>query len=131
MNGRGFFTFLVFGGLAALINMGSRLLLSRVMPYAPAIVLAYGLGMLSAFLMFKYLVFKAAGSNRTRRESLWFILINALALAQTLIISVSLAKYFFPWAGMDFRPYDVAHVIGVGFPVITSYLGHKYLTFRK
>ena len=131
MNGRRFFTFLVCGGLAALINIGSRWLLSLVVPYVIAIVIAFCLGLLSGFILFKYFVFKSAGSNRARQETFWYLLINLLALAQTLIVSVFLADYFFPWVGMTFRPRDIAHVIGVGIPVIASYLGHKYLTFRK
>jgi Predicted membrane protein len=131
MSRHGFFAFLVCGGLAAVINMGSRWLFSLVAPYETAIVMAFCLGLLSGFILFKYFVFQSAGSNRTGRESFWYLVINLLALGQTLLVSVLLAKHFFPWAGMTFYPYDIAHVIGVGIPVITSYLGHKYLTFRK
>lgn len=131
MNRHRFFTFLACGGLAALINMVSRWLLSLIAPYKTAIVIAFCLGLLSGFVLFKYFVFQSAGSNRVRQESFWYLLINLLALGQTLIISVLLAEYFFPWVGMTFYPYDIAHVIGVGCPVLTSYLGHKYLTFRK
>ncbi len=131
MKGREFLVFLACGGLAALINMGSRWIFSLALPYETAIVLAYGLGMLSGFILFKYFVFHSAGSRRTRRELMWYTAVNLLALAQTLAVSVLLAESFFPWAGMTFHPYDLAHVIGVGVPIVTSYLGHKYLTFRK
>lgn len=44
-----FFKFLVAGGLAALVNFGSRILLNNFMPYAQAIIIAYCIGMLTAF----------------------------------------------------------------------------------
>lgn len=121
--------FLVCGGLAALINMGARWLLNHYMPYGAAIVLAYMMGMLVAFLMFKFFVFHARRSSRTARETWRFVLINVLALAQTLGVSVGLADYLFPRMGYTWHAPDIAHVIGVLIPVFTSFIGHKYFTF--
>ena len=114
-----------------MVNVCSRWLLSHVIAYEPAIVIAYGLGMVTGFLLFKYVVFKSAGSRRTRQESFWYVVVNILALAQVLAVSVFLADYFFPWSGMNYYPYDVAHLIGTGVPIISSYLVHKHLTFKK
>ena len=122
--------FVLCGGAAAGINVLSRWILSNWLPYAAAIVVAFILGLVSGFLLFKFLVFDSANSKRIGKESFWYILVNAFALVQTLIISIFLADYFFPWVGMSLYPHDVAHVIGVGLPVITSYFGHKYITFK-
>ena len=32
--------------------------------------------------------------------------------------------------GFEFYPEAVAHAIGVVFPVFTSFIGHKYFSFR-
>jgi len=106
---RGLTTFMLFvacGGLAAGANIASRWLLSFWLPYPAAIVLAYLVGMLTAFLLFKFFVFNSGHSKRTPRETLWFIAVNALALLQTLGISLGLADYVFPRLGMRFHPHD-------------------------
>lgn len=126
-----FLSFVVCGGAAAGVNLGSRWAFSHWLPYPAAITLAYLLGMFTAFLLFKFFVFDSAKSKRVVRETFWYITVNALALLQTLGISIGLADYLFPWIGMHEHPRDIAHAIGVAFPIVTSFFGHKYLTFTK
>lgn len=126
---RQFFRFLMAGGLAAAANFGSRILFSEFMAYAPAIIIAYCVGMLAAFLLNRLFVFRKA-SNRIHQQAVWFFLINVAAALQTLLISLLFARIIFPSAGMSFHPQAVAHAIGVIVPVATSYLGHKHFTFR-
>jgi putative flippase GtrA len=130
MMSRTFPRFLVAGGLAALANMGSRVLLGLVIPYVPSIVIAYLIGMITAFVLNRLFVFDGAG-NRLHEQVFWFTVINILALAQTVLVSLVLARWLFPQVGMDWHPETVAHVIGVLVPVFTSYVGHKRLTFRR
>ncbi|MBV6888141.1 GtrA family protein [Xanthomonas campestris pv. spermacoces] len=124
-----FFKFLVAGGLAAVVNFGSRILLNKFMPYAQAIIIAYCIGMLTAFLLNRLFVFKES-SNHIHQQAAWFILINVAAALQTLLISLLFAKIIFPKMQMNFYPQAVAHAIGVIAPVAISYLGHKHFTFR-
>ena len=120
--------FLVAGGVAALANFGSRILLSLALPYVPAIVLAYCIGMATAFLLNRAFVFKGA-SNPLGHQLAWFVAVNLLAVAQTVLISLLFARWVFPAAGMDWHPETVAHALGVLVPVVTSYYGHKHLSF--
>lgn len=83
------------------------------------------------FFLFKIWVFGATQSSKALRESIWFIIINALALFQTLLISIGLTDYVFSFMQFHFYPEDCAHIIGVLFPVFTSFIGHKYLTFKR
>lgn len=122
-------TFVFCGGLAACANMGARWVLSHWLPFEVSIVIAYCIGMVTGFLLFKIVVFTSAHSQNFLKEIVWYIIINILSLAQTLGLSILLAKYIFPKVNMHVYPEDIAHMIGVGIPVITSYLGHKYLTF--
>jgi putative flippase GtrA len=129
---RNFPAFLFSGGVAALVNLGSRWLLSFVLPFPAAIIIAYMLGMATAFPLFKFFVFHSTGpEGAVKREALWFTLVNVLALLQTLVVSLLLADWLFPATGFSFRPHDVAHCIGVAVPAFTSYWGHKYFTFRS
>jgi len=124
-----FVKFVVAGGLAALANFGSRILLSYVMPYIPAIVIAYCIGMTTAFLLNRLFVFGDA-ANRVHEQAMWFVLVNVMAVLQTVAISLLFARWIFPATGMSFHPETLAHAIGVVVPVFTSYVGHKRLTFR-
>lgn len=127
---RQFTLFVLAGGTAAAANFASRIAFSNIMSYAPSISLAYCVGMLTAFTLNRAFVFTDAG-NSLHKQVMWFLLVNAMALMQTLLISLFLAKYALPWLGMTFHPEAVAHAIGVAVPVVTSYFGHKHFSFRK
>ncbi|MER3055825.1 MULTISPECIES: GtrA family protein [Xanthomonas] len=126
---RQFIMFLFAGGLAAAVNFGSRIALSHWMDYVPSIIIAYLLGMMSAFMLNKLFVFSEA-RNRLHHQVMWFILINLVAVVQTIVISLLLARWLLPAIGVDFHNETIAHSIGVVVPVITSYLGHKRFSFR-
>lgn len=130
MINRQFVLFLVVGGVAALANFGSRIGLNVLMPYVPSIVLAYCIGMATAFVLNRLFVFKDA-QNRLGHQAMWFILVNLAAVLQTIAISLLLARWLLPAIGWAFHPETVAHAVGVVVPVVTSYLGHKHLSFRN
>lgn len=124
-----FALFVLAGGIAAAANFGSRMGFSLVMPYVPAIVIAYLIGMATAFALNRAFVFTTA-TNSVRHQAFWFVAVNVAALLQTVAFSLLFARLIFPWMGMSFHPETVAHAIGVVVPVFTSYLGHKHLSFR-
>lgn len=129
MLSRQFLLFLLAGGTAALANFGSRIVLGLAMPYVPAIILAYCIGMLTAFLLNRAFVF-ANPETHLRHQALWFLAINLAALLQTIVVSLLFARWIFPIARLNFHPEAIAHAIGVAIPVVTSYLGHRRFTFR-
>lgn len=69
-------------------------------------------------------------------EISWFVLVNLLALAQTWGLSVYLVRVLPAVlslegaAGLELAE-AIAHGAGILLPVFTSYIGHKYLTFRE
>jgi len=130
MASRQFLMFLLAGGIAAAANFGSRILLSLALPYTAAIVLAYCIGMATAFLLNRRFVFTSA-DNPLHAQAAWFVAINLVAVLQTLAVSLLLARWLFPAMRMEFHPETVAHGVGVAVPVVTSYIGHKALTFRS
>jgi len=125
-----FVLFLVAGGTAAVANFGSRFAFDVVMPYVPAIVLAYCVGMATAFALNRAFVFTGA-MNPIRQQAQWFVIVNLAAVAQTVLLSLVFARWIFPEFGMTWHPEAVAHAIGVVVPVFSSYIGHKTLTFRS
>jgi putative flippase GtrA len=126
---RQFVTFLLTGGVAALVNFGSRILLSRWLSYSGAVIVAYLIGMITAFVLARIFVFRP-NSNDMRRSALIFTAVNVVAIAQTWLISMLLAYHLLPWAGVTRFVPEIAHAAGVIFPVFTSYLGHKFWSFR-
>ena len=126
---RQFLKFLVAGGVAAIANFGSRIALSHWMTYVPAIIVAYLIGMITAFVLNRLFVFEAAG-NSLRNQAGWFTLVNLAAVAQTLAISLLLADHLLPAMGIAKHAETIAHGVGVLVPVVTSYFGHKHFSFR-
>jgi putative flippase GtrA len=124
-----FVLFVATGGIAALVNFFSRIAYSYWLGYSTAIVLAYLTGMVTAFCLAKAFVFR--GSQQTlSRSATAFALVNLFAVAQVWVVSVSLAEYVLPAAGVEKNANEIAHAIGVAVPVFTSYLGHKHFSFR-
>ena len=127
---RQFVAFLVTGGIAALVNFGSRILLDQWMSYSAAIVLAYLCGMTTAFLLARAFVFTES-QRSTTQSALWFAAVNVFAVFQTWAISLLLARYVLPWAGVTSHTETIAHAVGIMVPVVSSYYGHKHLSFRS
>jgi len=127
---RQFVKFVVAGGIAAVVNFGSRILLSLWVPYVPAIVLAYCIGMLTAFIINRQFVFEDS-DRPLHHQAWWFTAVNVAAVLQTVVISLLFDRWVFPALGMVWHRESVSHAIGLIVPVFTSYVGHKYLTFRS
>ena len=125
---RRFALFVVAGGIAALVNIASRIALNQAMPYEVAIVVAYVCGMTTAYALNKLFVFERSG-RAVADEYVRFTLVNLVAVAQVWLVSVGLARLLFPAVGFTWHAETVAHVIGVIVPVFTSYLGHKHFSF--
>ena len=127
--------FLLAGGLAALLNFGSRFFFNLFFDFSTAVVLAFIIGLTTGYALNKRYVFTSSG-NSVPVEIGWFVGVNLFALAQTWGLSVYLAQVlpgYLPIAGAGGRELAeaIAHGAGVLLPVFTSYVGHKYLTFRE
>ena len=126
---RQFGAFLLTGGVAAMVNFGSRILYSRAVDFSSAVLLAFLSGMVTAFVLARTFVF-ADSRQSLGRSGMFFVLVNLVALLQTWTISLGLAHYLFPALGVSHFAEEMAHAVGIAVPVVTSYLGHKYWSFR-
>ncbi len=122
--------FLLTGGLAAVVNLVSRWLLSHVIAYEVAVVVAYLIGMITAYSLARAFVFARSGRTMAD-EAVRFALVNLVALAQVWAVSVGLARLLFPAVGFTWHAEDVAHLIGVVIPAVTSYFGHRHFSFSR
>jgi len=127
---REFLKFLVAGGIAAAANVLSRILFSRFMGLEAAVILAYCVGMLVAFVLMRSQVFPRSGS-RLSHQVAKFVAVNLAAVLQTLVITLLLARWALPALGVRHFVEEIAHIVGVCVPVVTSYFGHKHFSFRR
>ncbi len=125
-----FFRFLLVGGFAAIINFSSRILINTVYSFRVSVIIAYIIGMITAYVLSKFLVFSPSGKHPLKEFS-YFAIVNGVAIIQVWVISVVLAEYLFPSWKLIFYPKEIAHFIGISIPVITSYYGHKYYSFKN
>ncbi len=126
---RRFGLFVIAGGIAAAANYGSRFGFSLWFSYPVAIVLAYLIGMAVAFVLMRQYVFDGSG-KAVGPQVVKFVLVNVLAVLQTLVVSLLLARWLLPALGVTAHVEAIAHAFGVAVPVITSYFGHRKATFR-
>jgi len=132
-----FAAFLLVGGIAASVNVIARALLDDYVGFQASIVAAYLIGMIAAFVLNKRFVFEASHHACAAREALYFTLVNLAGVCLVWAITVGLAEVVFPWWSSTFPgsapayPRLTAHMIGVTSPAVSSYFGHKYLSFRR
>ena len=120
---------MLVSGVAAIANIGSRILFNLWTPYVPAILLAYCVGLCTAFALNRAFVFRET-TNPLHHQAFWFVMVNLAAVLQTLAVSLLLARWLFPSVGFAWHVDTIAHAIGVAAPAASSFLGHKYLSFR-
>ena len=127
---RQFVIFLMTGGTAAVVNFCARIIYNQWLGFSVSVLLAYLTGMVTAFLLARLFVFKTS-TQTIYRSIFFFSVVNLLALIQTWAASMLMAFYILPaFSVTQFAP-EIAHATGIIIPVFTSYLGHKYWSFRS
>lgn len=121
--------FSAIGGVAAVVNVLARIAFNQLTNYETAIVLAFPVALTTAFMLNKQFVFHNA-SGAVHGQYLRFTLVNLVALAQVWLVSVALARWFFPALDFDWHADTLAHAIGVASPIFSSYFAHKHFSFR-
>jgi len=128
-SGRQFLLFVLTGGAAALVNVLSRIGFSLVLRFELAVLAAYAIGMVTAYILARRYVFRYSGQS-IKRSFAAFALVNLVAVLQTWLVSIGLRYLLLPIIGAVALVDLVAHSFGVIVPVFTSYLGHKHVSFR-
>ena len=121
--------YLACGGLAAAVNWGSRFAWSLTLPFGLAVVAAYATGMVTAFVLFRRFVFDASGS-RLAAQARNFVIVNLLGVAQTWVLAIVLVDRVLPAVRWTFQPEACGHAVAIAAPVVSSWFGHRYFTFR-
>ncbi len=124
-----FVRFLIAGGSSAVINLASRVLLNNFMSFEAAVIVAYLVGIVTAYTFSKIFVFEETGYGLAT-EFRRFFAVNMMSLAIVWVISVGLVVYVFPAITFRWHAELVAHFIGLSATSVVSYFAHKHYTFR-
>lgn len=124
-----FVRFLACGGFAAAVNWASRFAWNLIMPFSLAVLAAYVTGMVVAFILFREFVFERSGSD-TSEQVRNFVIVNIVGMAATWALANFLVYWALPAAGVTSHVEAIGHGIAIFAPVVTSWFGHRFLTFR-
>lgn len=125
-----FMRFLLAGGIAAVVNFAVGYSLAGLFPLHGDIAIGYLAGMAAAFFLFETQVFGQHAESRSRSVGI-FVIVNLLGLLQTWVIYAALVEWLFPAIGWQVYPPLLARAIAIITPTLTSFVGHKYFTFRQ
>lgn len=124
-----FARFLLAGGVALLCHWLSRFAFNAFVSYGWAIVLAYLVGIVVAFVLNKIYVFPYSARSLNFEMSVFF-LVNIAAFPFVWIIAYALGE----WVLADRMPRELALALSHGFaitlPVFVNFALHKFITFR-
>jgi len=123
-----FVRFLVVGGFSAALNFLSRIYFSNYVEFSFAVVLAFFVGLTTAFMLSKNYVFPKGKRSFVASFS-YFLIINVIALALVWGSSLAMLHVVLPALHVVNNAEEIAHAVGICLPVITSYIAHKYITF--
>ena len=125
-----FLHFLLAGGVAAVVNFCVGYGLSGKLPFYGDIVMGYLAGMLTAFLLFEKHVFGEHAESR-KKSVVVFVGVNLLGLLQTWLVYFLLKDHIFPAIALVFYPAEISRAIAIIVPTLSSFIGHKYFTFKQ
>lgn len=137
-----FLRFLVFGGLAALTNLGIGYILysNDLLPYFFAVFFGSASGLLVNFLCNYYFNFRYRGRTLIHQFSTFFIVAGVGTLLNALIAKLFLL--FGHWL-LPALPASAlktlltahleigCHILSIGVVTFYSFLGHKYFSFNE
>lgn len=127
---RRFIRFVLAAGASVPVNIAARVVFSFWISYEWAIVLSHLVGMVTAYTLTRLFVFERSGRSAASELSR-FAVVNLVSVAVTWLVSVTLLRHVFPALHFSHQPALVAHVIGLGFASISSFVGHSRFSFRK
>ncbi|MFI6223487.1 GtrA family protein [Nocardia salmonicida] len=118
--------FALIGGfntvLGIVLTVAWMAILGDSVPPAVAVALAYSIGLVSAFVLHRTLVFRVRG--HVLRDFLGFVVVNSGGLVLNMAL-LSLAVSVF---GLPRMP---SAVVVLGLVAVGSYFGHRHISFRR
>jgi energy-coupling factor transport system substrate-specific component len=122
--------FLLCGSLAAAINWLARLALSNWIGFEAAVVLAYAIGMIAGFMLYRSFVWPDA-ANSFKRQLAGFVAVNAASGLIVLITAVGLVEAAALLVPRSAAVEALAHAAAISVGAAANFVGHGLFTFGK
>jgi putative flippase GtrA len=121
--------FLVAGGVALVLHWLSRFVFNLYVGYGWAIVMAYLVGILVAFVLNKIFVFPFSERSVGFELGLFFA-VNIAAFPLVWAVAYVLGEWVLrSWLPRD-PAFALAHGTAITLPVLVNFVIHKFITFR-
>ena len=124
-----FLMFLIVGGGAAVLHWLVRIYLSLWLPFSSAVIIAYGIGMLVAFILNSLFVFPHSIKDKWQ-QARDFILVNLLFLPLVWLSSMYIKLCFLSF-GVNNQAESLAHAIAIALPALGTFLFYKLVAFKE
>lgn len=121
--------FLICGTLAAAVNWFARMILSVWMPFGPAVVVAYAIGMLAGFLLYKRYVWRVTERSLLGQITA-FIAVNIAVAGLVLVTALALVALGELVSGRSVIIEALAHGVAIAVGAAANYIAHREITFR-
>lgn len=121
--------FILVGGSATIVNWLARFPLSLLMPFLEAVFVAYMVGMVVGFILYRAFVFTTSSQPLPTQIAL-FLGVNVVGVATVIAASHVLLRMVFPAIGFTFEPEASAHAGALALGAAANFIGHKFVTFR-
>ena len=121
--------FLVCGGFAAFVNWAARIGLSTVMPFEPAVTLAYGIGMVVGFVLYRTVVWRDR-KTPFADQVIGFISVNAASALVVFAVSLGTRWGLEQILGPGWIVDAAAHGFAIAVGAVANFIGHRTVTFR-
>lgn len=125
-----FAKFVFIGGVALALHWAARIVFDMWVSFSAAVILAYGVGMASAFILNRRFVFPKSRQDR-QHEILYFVIVNLTAFPFVWLISSALGQRLLPLYVDAELARALGHAIAITTPVFFNFAAHKFLTFRE
>lgn len=122
--------FLICGTLAAAINWFARMILSLWMSFGLAVVIAYGIGMLAGFVLYRRYVWTTSARSLTG-QIIAFIGINIAVAGLVLLTALGLVELGGLLIGRTPLVEAIAHGSAIAAGAAANYVAHREITFRS
>lgn len=124
-----FLRFLIVGGVAALLHWLARLFLSVWLPFSWAVIAAYIVGMIVAFVLNNIFVFPRS-IKPMHVQARDFVLVNLAFFPLVWLVSM-LINNWLKAIGMTSHSEELAHAVAISLPMLATFLIYKFFAFKE
>jgi len=127
---REFARFLITGIVATIGNLGVVWLLRESLPYPVALGCGIATGFVVSFVLTRLFAFRPAQRDGPGETLARFLVVYVAGVAVNMTVAMVAGHGVLPhW--LDLRDAEMAGAfLGAGFMTVTSYLGHRFFTYR-